>query len=87
MRKDLKNSKNQKIGSIDTQLNGKSTIYDKMGTKLGEIRPNGHRLEAFNKLGRKIAYWDENFDTTFEPSGRRIAKGNLLVGMFFEDLR
>ena len=84
MRQDLKDNRNQKIGSIDTQLNGKSIIYNKVGAKIGEIRPNGHRLEAFDKVGKKIAYWDENNDTTFEPNGRRIDKGNLLVGLFFQ---
>jgi len=64
--------------------NGRSTIYNKMGSRIGEIRPNGHRLEAFDKTGRKIAYWDENNDTTYEPNGRKIDKGNLLIGMFFQ---
>ncbi len=85
MRQDLKNNRNQKIGSIDTQLNGKSIIYNKMGAKIGEIRPNGHRLIAFDKLGRKMAFWDENTDITYEPNGRKIAKGNLLVGLYFQD--
>ncbi|SCY30719.1 hypothetical protein SAMN02910370_02064 [Lachnospiraceae bacterium XPB1003] len=84
MRQDLKDSRNQKIGSIDSQLNGRSTIYNKVGSKIGELRPNGHRLEAFDKVGRKIAYWDENTDTTFEPNGRKIGKGNMLVGLFFQ---
>lgn len=84
MREDIKDNRNQKIGSIDSQLNGRSTIYNKMGSRIGEIRPNGHRLEAFDKTGRKIAYWDENNDTTYEPNGRKIDKGNLLIGMFFQ---
>ena len=84
MREDIKDKRNQKIGSIDSQLNGRSTIYNKMGSRIGEIRPNGHRLEAFDKTGRKIAYWDENNDTTYEPNGRKIDKGNLLIGMFFQ---
>ena len=84
MREDIKDSRKQKIGSIDTQLNGKSTIYNKMGSKLGEIRPEGRRLVAYDKMGRKMAYWDETNDTTFEPNGRKISKGNLLVGMYFE---
>ena len=84
MREDIKDNRNQKIGSIDSQPNGRSTIYNKMGSRIGEIRPNGHRLEAFDKTGRKIAYWDENNDTTYEPNGRKIDKGNLLIGMFFQ---
>ncbi len=84
MRQDLKDSRNQKIGSIDTQLNGRTTIYNKMGVRIGEIRPSGHRLEAFDKIGKKIAYWDETNDTTYEPNGRKMGKGNMLIDLFFQ---
>ena len=85
MREDIRDSKRNKIGSIDTQLNGKSTIYNKMGLKIGEIRPSGHRLEAFDKLGRKMAYWDESNDTTYDCLGRKMAKGNVLVMLYFQE--
>ncbi len=85
MREDIKNSRNQKIGSIDKQLNGRITIYDKIGSRIGEIKPEGHKLVAYDKASRRIAYWDENNDTTFEPNGRRISKGNILIGMYFQE--
>ena len=85
MREDIRDSRRNKIGSIDTQLNGKSTIYNKMGVKIGEIRPNGRKLEAFDKLGRKMAYWDETNDTTYDRMGKKITKGNILVGLFFQE--
>ena len=75
-----------KIGYIDSQLNGQSRIFNKSGVKIGELRPDGHRLNAYDKSGRKIAYWDENLDITFEvPSQRKLGKGNMLVSLFFQD--
>ena len=86
MRKDIKDNKNKKIGSIDTQLNGRSTIYNKEGNRIGEIRPDGNRLVAYDKHGKKIAYWQERDDTTYTPNARKIAKGNLLIEMYFQEL-
>ncbi len=83
MRKDIKDNRNMKIGSIDERLNGQTIIYDKLGAKIGEIRPENNRLVAYDKLGRRLAYWDENNDTTWEPNGRKMAKGNVLLGLFF----
>ena len=85
MRKDIKNNRNQKIGSIDTQLNGRSVIYNKVGSKIGELRPEGSKLVAYDKSGRRMAYWDERSDTSFESNGRRISKGNVLMDLFFQD--
>ncbi len=84
MKEEIKDSRRQKIGYIDRQLNGKSTIYDKMSSRLGEIKPEGHRLVAYNKIGQKLGYWDENSDATFDKIGRRIAKGNVLLDMYFQ---
>ncbi len=85
MREEIKDNRNMRIGYIDKQLNGQVTIFDKNGVRIGEIRPYGHRLEAYDKTGRKLAYWDETNDTTFENNGRKIAKGNLLIGMYFQN--
>ena len=85
MREDIRDSRRNKIGSIDTQLNGRSTIYNKNGVKIGELRPSGHRLEAYDKVGKKIAYWDETNDTSYEANGRKITKGNILVSLFFQE--
>ncbi len=84
MREEIKDERRQRIGYVDRQLNGKVTIYDKMNMRLGEIRPEGRRLVAYDKMNRKIAYWDETNDSTFEPNGRKITKGNILVGMYFQ---
>ena len=53
MRKDIKDNRNMKIGSIDERLNGQTIIYDKLGAKIGEIRPENNRLVAYDKLGKR----------------------------------
>ncbi len=84
MREEIKDSKRQRIGYIDRQLNGKITIYDKTNFKIGDIRPEGKKLVAYDKKGFKFAYWDENQDATFDKSFRKISKGNILVELFFQ---
>lgn len=84
MKEEIKDSRRQKIGYIDKQLNGRSTIYDKTSTRLGEIKPEGHRLVAYNKTSQRMGYWDEISDATFDKSGRRLAKGNTLLSMYYQ---
>lgn len=84
MREEIKDSRRNRIGYIDRQLNGKCTIFDRMNSRIGEIRPNGHRLEAYDKLGKKLGYWDETNDTTYDARNSRLGKGNMLMGFFFQ---
>ena len=81
---EIKDVRRNRIGYIDRQLNGKCAIYDKMNMRIGELRPNGHRLEAYDKMGRKLGYWDENNDTSYDARGMRLGKGNMLMGFFFQ---
>ena len=84
MKKPITDARRNKIGYIDQMINGKAIIYDKMGRKIGEIRPHGTRmLDAYNTRGQKIATYDSTTDTT-KVGFKKIGKGNLLVGMFFE---
>ncbi len=84
MKEEIKDSRRQRIGYIDRQLNGKSTVYDKMNMRIGEIKPEGHRLVAYNKMNLRMGYWDENSDATFDKNNHRIAKGNVLLDMYFQ---
>lgn len=84
MREEIKDSRRNRIGYIDRQLNGKCTLYDKMNARIGEMRPNGHRLEAYDKTGKRLGYWDETNDTTYDARGSRLGKGNMLMGFFFQ---
>ena len=84
MREDIKDSRNQRIGYIDKQLNGKITVYDKSHNRIGEIKPEGKRLVAYNKNFQRMAYWDESSDYTYDSSNRRLSKGNILVTLYFQ---
>jgi hypothetical protein len=84
MREVIKDKRGFKIGSYDKQLNGKMIVYDKSGFKIGEIRPEGTYLVAYDKKFIKMAKWNERDDYTYDKSNRRIGKGNLLLGMYFE---
>ncbi|MCR5248972.1 MAG: hypothetical protein K6E50_00025 [Lachnospiraceae bacterium] len=84
MREDIRDAKKQKIGSIDRSLNGRVVVYNKMNNKLGEIRPNGNYLVAYDKNGRKMAQWYEKDNCTYDNSGRKIAKGNILLDLYFQ---
>ncbi|GEM_PF-6166880 len=84
MREDLKDSRNQRFGSIDRQLNGKIIVYDKNNRLLGEIRPEGNYLIAYDRSNRRMAKWNERDDYTYDMSNRRLGKGNMLIGMYFQ---
>lgn len=84
MREDLRDSRNQRIGCIDKQLNGRITVYDKNNVRLGEIRPEGSYLVAFDKNNRRMAKWYERDDCTYDNNNRRLGKGNMLIGMYFQ---
>lgn len=83
MREIIKNNRGIKIGSYESSLNGKTIVYDKKGAKLGEIRPNGNYLEAYNKKGVKMAKWNERDDCTYDSKNKKLGKGNLLLEMYF----
>lgn len=84
MREDLKDSRNQRFGSIDRQLNGKIIVYDKNNRLLGEIRPEGNYLIAYDRSNRRMAKWNERDDYTYDMSNRRLGKGNMLIRMYFQ---
>ena len=73
-----------KIGSYETKLNGKIIVYDKNNIRLGEIKPSGSRLIAYDKMNRRIAEWNERDDYTYDSNRRRIAKGNMLIDIYFQ---
>lgn len=52
-------------------------LKDRLGRKIGEIRQNGSRLEIYDKLGRKLGYFDGRY--TYDRLGRKIGEGNLLT--------
>lgn len=83
MRQTLKDNRGMKIGSIDRHLNGRITVYDKIGSKIGEIRPQGKELIAYDKRGIKIAKWKETDDCTYDKNNRKIGKGDLLLDLYF----
>ena len=83
MRETIKDNRGMKIGSYESFLNGKTIVYDKNGAKLGEIRPEGSFLVAYNKNGIKMAKWNEKDDCTYDKNNRKLGKGNMLLGMFF----
>ena len=84
MKEPIRDARRQTIGYMDRQSNGKCTIYDKMYRRIGEIRPNGSKLEAFDHMNRRLGSWDERTDTTFDKMNRRMGKGNLLMNFYFE---
>ena len=84
MRQIIKDNRGMKIGSYESFSNGKTIVYDKNGAKLGEIRPEGNSLVAHNKIGVKIAKWNEKDDCTYDKMNKKLGKGNLLLEMYFQ---
>ena len=84
MREELKDKRNQRIGYLDKQLNGRTTVYDRNNGRLGEIRPEGHYLVAYDKMNRRMGKWYENDDYTYDANNRRLGKGNMLLSFYFE---
>ena len=79
MRETIKDNRGMKIGSYESFLNGKTIVYDENGAKLGEIRPEGNFLVAYNKNGIKMAKWNEKDDCTYDKNNRKNGKGIILA--------
>lgn len=86
MREEIKDSSRKRIGYIEDGSYGKKNILDAQGHPLGQIRPEGNNLGAYDKAGRKLGYWYKDFDTTHTLAGKKIGKGNLLLNLFFDNL-
>lgn len=84
MKETLKDKRGMKYGAIETSLNGRTVVYDKNNIKIGEIRPEGNFLVAYNKMNIKMGKWNEKDDCTYDKMNRKLGKGNMLLGMFFE---
>lgn len=54
MRENLRDKRGFIYGSYEKFLNGKTVVYDKFSHRLGEIRPEGNYLVAYNQLGQKL---------------------------------
>ncbi len=52
-------------------------LKDRLGRKIGEIRTNGSKQEIYDKLGRKLGYYDGKY--TYDKLGRKVGSGNLLT--------
>ena len=52
-------------------------LKDRVGSKIGEIRTNGSRQEIYDKVGRKLGYFDGRY--TYDKVGRKVGEGNLLT--------
>ncbi len=85
MREEIKDSRGKRIGYIEDATYGKKNVLDLQGHILGQIRPEGNRLAAYDKVSRKFGYWDKYSDTTYTLAGIKIGKGNLLLSFFFKD--
>ena len=81
--KEKLSDKGRTIGYIDRKLNGECMVYDSRNIRIGIIKPNGSKLYAYDKLSRKIGYWDERTDTTYDKNMHKIGKGNLLISLYF----
>jgi len=84
MKEEIKDNMNRRIGYVEKQLNGVVTVYDKFNSRLGQMKPEGHKLVAYDKFSKKMGYWDENWNETYDAYGKKIQKGNILLGMYFQ---
>lgn len=80
----LKDERGRTIGYVETTLNNQTKVYNAQSIKVGEIKPQGNRLIAYNKMNQQIAYWDQSRKATFDKMGRKISNGNVLITLFFQ---
>ncbi len=83
MREEIRDDKRNRIGYVETQSNGRTVVYDKTLSRIGEIKKEGQYDIAYDKHGSRIAKWSEKEDITYDRFNHRIGKGNMLVSMFF----
>ena len=76
-------ARKNRIGYIETSITGRSIIRDKMNRKIGELKPSGNRIVAYDGMLHKLGYYDKFRDATFDTMNKKIGKGNLLLNFFF----
>ncbi|MDR2132071.1 MAG: hypothetical protein LBP30_01860 [Clostridiales Family XIII bacterium] len=82
----LKNKRGMTIGYTESKLNGEVTIFDKRRVKIGMLKPQGNKLIAYDKVSKKLGYWDERGDATYDAKGKRISRENTLLGFYSDAL-
>lgn len=80
----LKDKSGRTIGYVETALNNNTKVFNEKNIRIGEIKPQGNRLIAYNKMNQQIAYWDQSRNVTFDKMGRKIGSGNILLTLFFQ---
>ena len=81
----LKDKRGIRFGKVSTDARGNATIYDKMNLRLGTIKVDSTGNQAaYDKMNRKLAIYDSKLDVTKDKMGRKIGKGNMLLGFFFQ---
>lgn len=80
----IKDKRGLTLGYVETFLNGTAKVYDKQHRRIGEIKPQGNQLIAYDASFRRIAYWKETSNETYDKMGRRIGKGNILIELYFQ---
>lgn len=83
MKEAIRDKRRMIIGYVDKKLNGEYIIYNKSNLRLGIMKPSGSKLYAFDKSNRRLGYWDERTNTTYDKNNKRMGKGNLLIGFYF----
>lgn len=80
MRKEIKDSRNQRIGYYEERLGGNVDVFNKVGIKIGSVRKEGNSFAAYDSMLRKIAVFNATRKTTETyPMNKKIADGNVLV--------
>lgn len=80
MKKEIKDSRNQRIGYSEERFGGSTDVFNKVGIKIGSIRKEGNSFAAYDSMHRKIAVFNTFRKTTETyPMNKKIANGNVLV--------
>lgn len=70
-----------KIHEIFTE-DSKTEFRDNLGVLLGTTEKISQRIEARDRLGRLVGYFDITLNTTRDYNGRLIGKGDQLTSLF-----
>lgn len=60
----------------------KTMFRDNLGVLQGTTQKIGQRLEARDRLGRLVGYFDVQLNTTRDYNGRLVGTGNQLTSLF-----
>jgi len=60
-----------------------SYISTPTGYRLGEVKDEGDRIYAYNRIGFPLGFYDKKTDYTYDSNGNPIVRGDITSSLVY----